>query len=58
MKTCTITLKARAPRNLYVAASLQRKSGAHRKSGGALRRRAEQALRRLARDLDTTESGP
>ena len=28
MKTCTITLKARAPRNLYVAASLQRKSGA------------------------------
>jgi hypothetical protein len=41
-----LILKYPKPRNPLVAASLQRKAGAHRTSGGASRQQAQAALRR------------
>jgi hypothetical protein len=41
-----LIVKTSKPRNPLVAASLQRKAGSHRASGGALRQRAGLALRR------------
>jgi len=41
----TLILKNLKPRNPLVRASLMRKAGAHRPSGGALRRKAQLALR-------------
>ncbi len=40
-----LTLPGVRPRNPLVAASLMRLAGSHRRSGGALRRQAKQALR-------------
>jgi hypothetical protein len=46
----TITVARRKPRNPLVAASLFRQAGQHRRQRGALRREAQQQLRReLAR---------
>lgn len=42
----TLTLTLRKPRNPLVAASLQRRAGTHRRSTGAERQRAGNALRR------------
>ncbi len=41
-----ITLETRKPRNPFVASSRFRQAGAHRAGGGAMRRQAEQDLRR------------
>jgi hypothetical protein len=41
-----MTLKSRKPRNPFVAASLRRRAGAHRSTGGACRLQAKAALRR------------
>ena len=41
-----LTLKTIKPRNPFVAAARSRLAGAHQPSAGALRQRAEQALRR------------
>ena len=41
-----LTLKTIKPRNPFVAAARSRVAGAHQPSAGALRQRAEQALRR------------
>ncbi len=47
-----ITLKNTKPRNPFVAASLRRTAGAHRKSASACRQRASRDLQReLQRDL-------
>lgn len=46
MKTLKLTLETSKPRNPFVVASLRRKAGDHRASGGALRRQAKAALRR------------
>ena len=41
-----ITLTLRKPRNPLVAAALQRRAGAHRRSASAQRQQADMALRR------------
>ena len=41
----TLILKSLKPRNPLVSASHMRKAGAHRPSGGALRQKAQRALR-------------
>ena len=41
----TLTLKARKPRNPFVAASLMRRAGLHRRSASAQRQRAARELR-------------
>lgn len=48
-----IRLKTPKPRNPFVAPSLMRSAGGHRRSAGSLRQQARQSLRReLGRDPD------
>ena len=55
MTTTVITLQPRKPRNPFVAASLRRKAGLHRRTGGAARRQAQAALRR---EIDRLKPSP
>ncbi len=50
-----ITVRLSKPRNPLVAAALQRRAGAHRRSAGALRQRDRRTLRR---ELQHTRSSP
>ncbi len=47
-----LKLKHLPPRNPLVAPALQRKAGAHRKSGKTQRQTARQALRQALREQD------
>jgi hypothetical protein len=49
------TVKTAKPRNPLVAAGLHRRAGSHRRSGGALRQQAQNALRR---DLHRLQHSP
>lgn len=50
-----LTLKNLKPRNPFVAASLQRRAGSHRTSGGA---RRQQAGRDVQREVDRLRPSP
>lgn len=58
MKTFTVTVPMRKPRNPYVAASLRRKCGAHGTSGAARRQRGKTLLRREIDRLAAIEPSP
>ncbi|MEO6319866.1 MAG: hypothetical protein ABIR56_04325 [Polaromonas sp.] len=45
-----LKMKAPKPRNPLVAAAIQRKAGAHRKSASALRHAEKQALKKQLRE--------
>jgi hypothetical protein len=49
------TVRTAKPRNPLVAAGLHRRAGSHRRSGGALRQQAQNALRR---DLHRPQDSP
>lgn len=52
----SLTAKILKPRNPFVASSLRRKAGPHRRGSGSRRRLAEGALRRELRELGVNPS--
>ena len=53
-----LILEPLKPRNPWVAASLFRLAGAHRRTSGGQRRQAERRLRRELRELDRERHSP